>query len=60
VRDDVTALGLAAVLASAGMTHFTNPGFYEPIVPRPLGSARAWVLGSGVVELAAWRISTRR
>jgi uncharacterized membrane protein len=52
-RDDVTAFGLVALLAGAGTTHFTRPGFYEPIVPRPLGSARAWVLGSGVVELCA-------
>jgi uncharacterized membrane protein len=60
LRDDVTALGLVAVLAGAGITHFTNPGFYEPIVPRPLGSARAWVLGSGVVELAAAVLVARR
>lgn len=52
-RDEARALGLVALLAGAGITHFTNPGFYEPIVPRPLGSARAWVLGSGVVELLA-------
>jgi uncharacterized membrane protein len=52
VRDEVTAFGLVAVLAGAGVTHFTKPDFYDPIVPRPLGSARAWVLGSGVVELA--------
>jgi uncharacterized membrane protein len=53
VRDEMTALGLVALLAGAGTTHFTKPAFYEPIVPRPLGSARAWVLGSGVVELVA-------
>ena len=51
VRDEVTAFGLVAVLAGAGVTHFTKPDFYDPIVPRPLGSARAWVLGSGAVEL---------
>jgi uncharacterized membrane protein len=53
VRNEVTAAGLVAVLAGAGITHFTTPGFYEPIVPRRLGSPRPWVLGSGVVELAA-------
>jgi len=52
-RDEARALGLVALLAGAGITHFTSPGFYEPIVPRPLGPARAWVLGSGVVELLA-------
>ena len=40
VRDEMTALGLVALLAGAGTTHFTKPAFYEPIVPRPLGSAR--------------------
>jgi len=52
IRDEATALGLVALLGAAGTTHFVSPGFYEPIVPRPLGSARAWVFGSGVVELA--------
>jgi uncharacterized membrane protein len=60
VRDEVTALGLVALLGGAGLTHFTNPGFYEPIVPRRLGSPRAWVLGSGVVELAAAALVARR
>jgi uncharacterized membrane protein len=53
LRDEARALGLVALLAGAGTTHFTTPGFYEPIVPRSLGSARAWVLASGVVELVA-------
>ncbi len=60
VRNEVTALGLVALLGGAGLTHFTNPGFYEPIVPRRLGSPRAWVLGSGVVELAAAALVARR
>ncbi len=59
VRNEATALGLAGVLAGAGVTHFTNPGFYDPIVPRPLGSPRAWVLASGVVELAAATLVVR-
>ena len=60
VRDEVRAFGLVALLGGAGLTHFTNPGFYEPIVPRSLGSPRAWVLGSGVVELAAAALVARR
>src|SRR5476649_2917114 len=60
VRDELTALGLVALLGGAGITHFTNPTFYEPIVPRQLGSARAWVLGSGAVELAAAVLVARR
>jgi uncharacterized membrane protein len=51
MRDEITAFGLAAVLAGAGATHFVSPGFYEPIVPRPLGSPRTWVFVSGAVEL---------
>jgi uncharacterized membrane protein len=60
VRDELTALGLVALMGGAGITHFTNPGFYEPIVPRRLGSPRAWVLGSGAVELAAAALVARR
>jgi uncharacterized membrane protein len=29
-----------------------RPQLYEPLVPRRLGSARAWVYGSGVAEIA--------
>jgi uncharacterized membrane protein len=60
VGDEVRALGLVALMGGAGLTHFTNPGFYEPIVPRRLGSPRAWVLASGVVELAAAALVARR
>jgi uncharacterized membrane protein len=60
VRDEVTALGLVALLGGAGVTHFTNPDFYEPIVPRRLGTPRSWVLGSGVVEIAAAVLVARR
>lgn len=47
-----SALRLAAVLAGAGVLHLARPGIYEPLIPRRLGSARAWVIGSGVAELA--------
>ena len=44
---------LAGVLLGAGLTHFVRPGFYDALVaPLLPGSARAWVYGSGVVELA--------
>ncbi|WNB85369.1 MauE/DoxX family redox-associated membrane protein [Cellulomonas sp. ATA003] len=46
------ALGLAALLTAAGVTHLTHPRLYDRLVPRWLGRPRAWVLGSGVVELA--------
>ncbi len=33
--------------------HFVVPKFYDPMIPPQLpGSARAWTLGSGVVEIA--------
>ena len=35
-----------------GIMHFTDTAWFEPIVPPILGSARFWVLASGVVEVA--------
>ena len=43
---------LAALLATAGVSHFAAPQVYERIVPPVLGDARPWVLWSGVAELA--------
>ena len=44
---------LAGFLAGAGTTHFTNPRFYDQMVPRALpGPPRAWTWGSGAAELA--------
>jgi uncharacterized membrane protein len=53
---------LAALLATAGTTHFVAPGFYDSIVPRVLpGSARSWTLMSGAAELAcAAAVANRR
>jgi uncharacterized membrane protein len=46
------ALAMAAFLAGGGVTHFVSPEFYDPLVPAQLpGSARFWVLASGVAEL---------
>jgi uncharacterized membrane protein len=44
-------LGLAAVMAGAGITHFVAPAGYESIVPRWAGDARRVVVVSGVAEL---------
>jgi uncharacterized membrane protein len=59
------ASGLAVLLASAGVSHFVVPSFYDRIVPRALpGSARTWTLASGLAEVACAAIvahpSTRR
>jgi uncharacterized membrane protein len=43
---------LAAVVGGSGVLHLVTPGFYERLIPPLLGSPRAWVYGSGVVELA--------
>ena len=36
----------------AGVLHFIDTSWFEPIVPPILGSATFWVLVSGVVEIA--------
>jgi uncharacterized membrane protein len=47
------ALGLAAFVGAAGVTHFLAPRFYDEIVPERLpGTARTWTHVSGVAELA--------
>jgi uncharacterized membrane protein len=47
------ALGLAALLSVAGVTHFAKPASYDAIVPRSLpGSPRMWTYVSGACELA--------
>ncbi|GII98477.1 putative membrane protein [Sediminihabitans luteus] len=46
------ALALAGALTATGVLHLVRPRTFEPLIPRRLGSPRAWVLGSGVAELA--------
>ena len=43
---------LAVLLAGAGITHFLNPSFYDGLIPPVLPAPRAWIYGSGVLELA--------
>ena len=43
---------LALLLGGSGILHLVRPHLYEPLVPRRLGHARAWVYGSGVAEIA--------
>jgi len=47
----VSPYALAAVLGGAGVLHFVSPGFYEALIPSFLPAPRAWIYGSGVVEL---------
>ncbi len=48
----VSAVGLAALLGSSGVLHLVRPQVFEPLIPHGLGPPRAWVVGSGVAELA--------
>ena len=55
--DDMFLRGLFAITGGlfftyAGILHFTDTSWFEPIVPPILGSATFWVLASGVVEIA--------
>jgi uncharacterized membrane protein len=44
---------LAALLTTSGALHFVTPTTYDGLIPSWLpGSARSWVHGSGVLELA--------
>ena len=43
-------LGVALILA--GLNHFLNQGFYEPLIPGWVGSPRFWVVSSGFAEIA--------
>lgn len=54
-------LAMVALMSGAGTTHFTNPDFYDPIVPEWMpGSARTWTYVSGVAELACAGLMIRR
>jgi uncharacterized membrane protein len=45
---------LTAILGGAGIAHFANPGFFDPLVPGWMPGGERWVTyASGVVELAA-------
>ena len=48
----VSPYALSALLGGAGVLHFTSPGFYDGLIPSFLPAPRAWVYGSGVLELA--------
>lgn len=51
--DSRRALGLAALLAGAGATHFAVPKFYDAMIPEPLpGTPRMWTYGAAVAEFA--------
>ena len=49
---DLAAAGLTALLAVAGTAHLVRPQAFDSLIPRPLGAPRAWVVWSGIAELA--------
>jgi uncharacterized membrane protein len=46
------AIGLGVLLGGSGLLHLVRPRTYEWLVPPELGSARAWVAGTGIAEIA--------
>jgi uncharacterized membrane protein len=47
-----SARALAALLAGAGVSHFTIPKIYDAMIPPQLpGAPRAWTYGAGAAEL---------
>ncbi len=51
-RSSKSALALAAVLFTAGVSHFLVPRSYQRIVPRVFSDPAFWVRWSGVAEIA--------
>lgn len=43
---------LAALVGGSGVLHLASPEAFERLIPPFLGSPRAWVYASGVVEIA--------
>jgi uncharacterized membrane protein len=44
---------MVVIMGGAGITHFTNPSFYEEIVPSwAPASKQFWIQASGIAELA--------
>jgi uncharacterized membrane protein len=44
--------GVALAFAVSGTLHLVRPQLFEPLIPPLLPNPRAWVVGSGVAELA--------
>ena len=47
----VVPIALGLFFLKVGIMHFTDPEWFEPIVPKIAGSARFWVLISGAAEI---------
>jgi uncharacterized membrane protein len=58
--NDIRTGALVALMGGAGVGHFAKPEFFDPLVPKQLGSARTWVYASGAVEIACAVLLARR
>lgn len=47
----LSAIVFGSAMAWVGIQHFTNTGFFTPIVPEILGFPEFWVYVSGLVEV---------
>ena len=47
----IVPVALGFFFLKVGIMHFTNPDWFEPIVPKIPGSARFWVHVSGAAEI---------
>ena len=50
---DLSARALAALLIGMGTLHVVTPAPFERLVPHWLGSSSAWVLATGLAEIAS-------
>tara|TARA_B100001540_G_scaffold45684_1_gene40743 strand:+ start:149 stop:580 length:432 start_codon:yes stop_codon:yes gene_type:complete len=51
VLKHISSVFLGGFFLMVGIQHFTDPVWFEPIVPSILGSPRFWVYASGVFEI---------
>ena len=47
----ISAIGFGVAFVWIGIQHFTNVGFFVPIVPELLGAPEFWVYASGAAEI---------
>ena len=51
IIENIVPIALGLFLIKVGIMHFTEPDWFEPIVPKILGSAKFWVYISGAAEI---------
>ena len=44
---------LVFIFLLSGTVHLVNPGVFEALIPPVLGNESLWIVGSGIVEIAA-------